>query len=138
MRYIDIRQHLESIASQGGKESESVSIRIALENYKNLRGFRRSEGHVLMATDEVNQFCTHVEFAWDDQGQLMAMPHIEDKKIRIYSNPTVFFVGYRNPNGFGIVPFQNWERYFEEFQIAPEVVKIIQDHLANHAPIDYR
>jgi hypothetical protein len=138
MRYLDLNQHLDVINLKSGHERESVDVRIALDLFPTTaRGFELDNKQVLICSSEVNQFCNYVDFLTLDDGQLIALPYIVDKQVKVFATPVAFYVGVENDRGFGVIPYDNWDGYFEQYQIAPEAVKIVRNRLDAHPPVDY-
>lgn len=137
MRYIDIEDHLQQVSLNKGRSKELVNVYVAMQSYSNLKGFS-VDSQVLICSADINEFATHVEFRFDEESRLVAMPYIEEKGMRVHSNPAAFFVGERNSLGFGVWPYVSWQHYLEQYNVSPEAVKLIRSYLDNHAPVDYR
>lgn len=136
MSYVDLDDHLANIVGLSGKETESVNIRLALSQYPELKGFRSFTGEILMASKEMNVYCDNV-LIQPYGNEFVALPYIDDRGVRLHSNPVVFYVGLQNTNGFGIVPYQGWEEHLENAGIDLKVIRMVRRFLESHAPADY-
>jgi hypothetical protein len=137
MSYVNLEDRLGRIVGEEGKEKEAVEIRLALGRYNDLHGFLfQPTNEVLLCSGQVNQFATHVRIERQDN-QFVALPYIEDIGIRLHSSATVFFLGFDNPNGFGIVPYCDWEEHLKKALIPIEIINKIKSFLDNHPPVDY-
>lgn len=136
MSYVDICDHLDKIVGKSGKERESVDIRIALDRYPDLVGYRHHTNEILLCSSEVNPYCTDVIIQRYGE-EFVATPFIEDAGIRLHTNPVVYYLGLDNANGFGIVPFAGWEEHLVDAAIPTEIIKKISDFLNKHQPANY-
>lgn len=136
MSYVDLNDHLERIAGNDGKDREAVSVRVAITDHPELRGYRHFTGEVLLISPQINVFCDNVLIERHGN-QFVALPFTVDKTTRLYSSPVIFYVGLQNENGFGIIPYAGWETHFEEAGIDPKIVRKIRTFLLQHCPVNY-
>lgn len=136
MSHVDIQRHLDSIVGKAGKERESLDIRLAIERYPELSGFKHPTGEIILCSSEINEYCTDVQLQRYGT-EYIALPYLEDMGIRLYSNPVVFYLGLDNDKGFGIVPFSDWEQHFVENEIPKEIITKVKNFLGSHMPASY-
>lgn len=134
--YTNLEEHLERIVGFDGKEKEATDIRIALGDHPELCGFKHVTGHILLASADINVYCDKVLIEHHGD-ELMVLPYMDSKGIRLHSNPVVFYVGVQNDLGFGIVPRQDWEDYLVEAKIDNKIVRTIRKFLLSHCPANY-
>lgn len=138
MSYVNLEERLDRIVGLEGKDKETVDIRLAMGRYNDLHGYLHAPTQeVLLCSSQINVFATHVRLERDEIDRLIAIPYIEDMGIRVYGNPTIFYVGFDNPSGFGIVPYSDWEDHVRNGQVSIEVIVKIKDFLDSHPPISY-
>lgn len=136
MSYVDIDDHLDNILGVSGKETEAVNIRLALSQYPELKGYKHFTGEVLLSSHEMNLYCDDV-LIQQYGSEFIALPFVNDKNVRLYSNPIVFYMGMQNDNGFGIVPYLGWEEHLEKAGIDFLVIRKVRRFLESHAPANY-
>lgn len=136
MSHVDLEQHLDQIVGEAGKGRESVDIRICLDRYPDLVGYRHHTNEVLLSSGEINPFCTGVLIQRYGK-EFVALPYIEDMSVRLHSNPVVYYLGLDNDNGFGIIPYSNWEEHFVNNEISKEIINKVKDFLDQHKPSYY-
>ena len=136
MSHVDLDEHLDSIVGKSGKERESVDIRLALHRYPELQGYLHYTGQVLMCSPEMNVFCDDILIEHYGEEHI-ALPYTYDAGVRIYSNPVIFYLGIDNPDGFGINPFNDWDKHFNDNCIDPKLIARVRDFLASHKPASY-
>lgn len=133
MSFVDLDAHCLSIVDN--ETRECVDIRVAVSRYPTLKGYRYSN-QVLLISSDLNVYCTDVEIQHNGD-EYVALPYLMDAKVRLYSRPVVFSIGFDNPNGFGIVPYQNWQERFYKYLIDKDIVRKVQLFLDSHAPVNY-
>lgn len=136
MSYVDLDEHLERITENPGRSKEAVDIRLALSQYPELAGYRHFTGEVLMCSPEINVYCTDVEIQRYGE-EFVALPYIDDKGVRLYANPVVFYIGIDNSHGFGIVPFRDWSEHFVKNGFDNNIIRKVKSFLDSHAPASY-
>jgi len=136
MSYVNLEEHLASIAGLPGKEKEAIDVRIALSENPELIGHRLYTGELLLVSEKINQFCTDVEFR-NYGNEVVALPYTTDKNVRLHSNPVVFYLGVQNNLGFGIIPFERWDSYFEQYGLDFKIIRKVKSFLESHAPVNY-
>lgn len=134
MGYRDLYEHL-TVLSDRGCTRQSTDIRVALDSFPDLQVYTHGQ-HTMLLTKSVNEFVDLVFFDWDGD-KLAVRPYIVDRGVTLHPIPAVYYVGCRNPNGFGIVPFKGWEELLAKHNIAPEINKLVTNHLNLHCPVSY-
>lgn len=133
---VDLLAYVDDVIGKPGKDREATDICIAVNRYPSLVG-KWLGTELLMGSSELNEFVTDVRFEWTQDGRLTALPFTEDLKIRLYSNPFVFFIGYQNSKGFGIVPYSDWRAHLVQYNIPRSVITKVQNYLDNRKPASY-
>jgi hypothetical protein len=136
MSYVNLEEHLDRIVGHDGKEREAVNVRLALTDYPGIVGFKHNTGEILLTSTEINVFCTDVLIEREGDA-LVALPFTESKGTRLHSFPTVFYLGLENTNGFGIVPFTDWDEHLQTAEIDQKVIRKIRSFLNAHQPANY-
>lgn len=139
--YVDLLKHLEMLEHRLGIESLAYKQQaLAFKEHPNLRAYLDHLGVVRLCTTDVNALVDSVDITHrtdDVGGSLEILPFINEKGGRLYSDPPLFVVGYRNPKGFGEVPLVDWRDLMEDAGIANEVQRKVQWYLKAHAPVNY-
>lgn len=136
MSYVDLDDHLERILHNPGRAKEAVDIRLAISQYPELGGYKHFTGEVLMHSKEINVYCTDVDIQRYGS-EFIALPYIDDKGVRLYSNPIVFYIGMDNPSGFGILPYTDWDTHFVTYGLDNNIIRKVKSFLSAHAPASY-
>lgn len=139
--YIDLLKHLESLEQKLGSESPTYQQQAqAFKDHPNLRAFLDHLGVVRLCTTDVNKVVDSIDITHrtdEAGGSLEILPFLHDKGGRLYADPPIFVVGFRNPKGFGEVPLADWRDLMEDEEISIEVCRKVQWYLKAHAPVDY-
>ena len=137
--YVDLVKHLEDLERALGSESQTYKATAqAFKDHPNLRAYLDHIGVIRLCSADVNPFVTTIDITHrTDQGSLEILPYINDKGVRIYADPPIYIVGYRNPKGFGEVPLADWEEMLKDSEIAIEVIRKVKWYLKAHCPVNY-
>lgn len=139
--YMDLGEHLDELRRTLGADSGSYrTTETARLEHPNLRAYRDHLGIVRLCSCDVNQYVDNVDLVHrnDDEGSsLEVFPFLTDKGARIYADPPMFVVGYRNPKGFGEVPLHDWQTHLEDAKIPIEIIRKVRWYLGAHAPVNY-
>jgi hypothetical protein len=134
--FVDLQVHLSELGGLPGRTHEATDLRIALYEHPDLLGYQTPAGKVLPCSVSVNSLCDKVSLEyWGDD--FMALPYLEDKGVRLYSNPPAFYLGVRNLNGFGVVPYQDWEQWLDEAKLDFSVRKYCRHEMQGKSPVYY-
>ncbi len=138
--YVDLVKHLEELAAKLGAESNTYKQTAqAYADHRDLRAYRDHIGVIRLCSAGANPFVDHIDITHrtEEAGSLEVLPYLNDKGVRIYADPPIYVVGYRNPNGFGEVPLHDWEELLKDSEIAPEVIRKVKWFLGHHQPVNY-
>ena len=137
--YVDLVKHLEDLERNLGSDSQSFKTTAqAFKDHPNLRAYLDHIGVIRLCSVDVNPFVDIIDITHrTDQGSLEILPYINDKGVRIYADPPIYVVGYRNPKGFGEVPLADWEDLLKDSGIAQEVIRKVKWYLKAHCPVNY-
>lgn len=136
MSYVDLDEHLERIAGNEGKEREAVSIRLAITDNPEVKGYKHYTGEVLLISKDYNVYCTDVLIERYGN-EFVVLPFTLDKGIRLHSEPAMFYIGLQNENGFGIVPYVDWEAHLESAGLDHSIIRKARKFLLQHCPANY-
>lgn len=139
--YVDLADHLRHLEEVRPDSGEVVDIRIAWHTFPDLRAYKDHLGVVRLCSSSVNYDCDQMYMVHrtdTDSGSLEILPFVFDKQVRIHSDPPIFVVGQRNPNGFGEVGLPDWRELLEDAGIGPLVISKVRQYLNRHPPINYR
>lgn len=134
MALVNLDEHCENIIDNPGRSNELVNIRVAQSRYT-LEGYQHGY-EVLMCSPDLNVFCDKILIQKLDDRHVV-LPYLEDAKVRLYSKPTVIDIGFENPDGFGVVPVDNWEETMAQCGLDKKLIRAVRKYLAQHTAIDY-
>lgn len=138
--YVDVLSYLEDLEKTLGPDSNSYKVAAqAYKDHPHLRAWLDHLGCTRLCSVDVNQFVDRIELTHrtEQGGSLEIMPFIDDKGVKVYSDPPIFIVGHRNSNGFGEIPLADWKEILEDSQISTEVQRKVKWYMGAHAPVDY-
>ena len=136
--HVDLLSHLEDLERTLGPESRTFKLASqAFKDHPHLRAFRDPHGAVQICTTNVLPYVDQVEI-WSAGTDLRVGFYINDKGARVFSDPPLWTVARRNPEGFGWVPLAGWEEALAESGLAVEVIRKVKWFLAAHQPASYR
>jgi len=137
--YVDLVQHLSCMEKQLGADSSTYkSAAKAFADHPNLRAYLDHLGCIRLCTVDVNKVVNLIDITHrTEQGSLEILPHLNDKGVRLYADPPIYVVGYRNPDGFGETPLADWEELMKDANLSSEVVQKVKWYLAAHRPVNY-
>lgn len=135
MAQVDLNAHLARIVGKPGKEREAVDLRLALRRYTDLVGWD-FHGKQYWVSKEINVYADF--FVIEKIGdQYLALPYISDMGIRIFCQPFGFYLGFDNPHGFGIIPYNDWESHPVNSNVSESLIRQMRRFLESHQPVDY-
>lgn len=139
--YVDLLEHLHSLEAKLGADSPTYQQQAqAYKDHPNLRAYLDHMGCIRLCTVDVNKVVDSIDITHRTDGEggsLEILPYLHGKGVRLYSDPPIFVVGYRNLKGFGEVPLTDWRDLMEDAGIANEVQRKVNWYLRAHAPVDY-
>lgn len=137
--YVDLVKYLESLEETLGCESPTYqAAAIAYKDHPNLRAYLDHIGVIRLCSIDVNPFVDTIDITHrTEQGSLEILPFIHDKGARIYADPPIYVVGFRNPKGFGEVPLADWEDLMKDSGLSQDVVRKVRWYLGAHRPVNY-
>lgn len=137
--YVDLVKYLEELERTLGPDSTTYKTSSqAFKDHPNLRAYLDHIGCIRLCSVDVNPFVDTIDITHrTEQGSLEILPYIHDKGQRIYADPPIYVVGYRNPKGFGEVPLCDWEDLMKDSGLAVEVIRKVKWYLGAHRPVNY-
>lgn len=137
--YVSLLKHLEDLEQNLGPDSNTYKTASqAFRDHPNLRAYLDHIGVIRLCSTDVNPFVDTMDITHrTEQGSLEILPFINDKGSRIYSDPPIYVVGYRNPKGFGEVPLADWEDLMKDSGLSVEVVRKVKWYLRAHRAVNY-
>lgn len=113
------------------------SLEETLIKYPDLTGYRSPiTNEVLLISKGVNPYTDKV-FIQEYDNKVVVLPYTDEKRQRLHSNPVMFYVGFANPNGFGIKPFGNWEEHMTNHGVGKDIIRKVKNFLDSRAPASY-
>lgn len=137
--YVDLLEYIDSLERTLGPDSLQYQATLqAYDDHPNLRAWKDHLGVVRLCTVDVNLYCDTLDMTHrTDQGSLEVLPFIQDNGLRIYSDPPIYVVGYRNQNGFGEKPLADWDVLLRDAGIGDDVILKVRNYLLAHQPVNY-
>ncbi len=137
--YVDLVEHLKVMELKLGPDSASYKLAAkAFADHPNLRAYLDHLGCIRLCSTDVNKTVDLIDITHRTElGSLEVMPHVNDKGMRVYADPPIFVVGYRNPKGFGEVPLIDWEELMKDAGLSDAVVNKVKRYLGAHQPVNY-
>lgn len=133
--YIDILQHLEDVKNRLGPKSKTYEATLqAIMDNPEMRA-HRDGGITRLCMAEANHYVDTLELVRGDD--FYAYLYFDNKGVRIYSDPPLFFIGHKNLHGFGVHPAPGWTEEMKTGNINPDVIKKVQSFLGANAAVDY-
>jgi hypothetical protein len=69
---------------------------------------------------------------------IYAMPYVEHKGVKVYTNPAQITIGEKNEYGSGIIEYENWViKAKEQYKLSDEIIKSISMYLDENLPVNY-
>lgn len=135
MSYVNLDEYANRLIDANCTR-EYTDVRVALMNYPKLKGFV-FDGRTLLLTKEVNDFVDLFESGTSEDGKVYVRTYLMDSGVQLHSSPAVFYVAQHNVNGFGLVPYPNWQSVMERWKINPDLIESIDKWLQNRPPVNY-
>lgn len=114
------------------EEKEIENKKKLLERFPDLEEHRDRWGNIRFISSEINTIADKVFINHNcgccPDSPLQAWPYKEFFGIKVFSNPTQFFVGQKNQFGIGDIPDQDWEEELRKENISEEAIKEIQKY----------
>lgn len=132
--YIDVLLHIARLRESLGENSRTYkSTCQAFADHPDLKAFTEG-GVVSLCSESANPYMTHIDVT---RGQdIYVYPFLDDKGSVIRSSPPFFYIGSRNPHGFGILPNESWTQEMEEAKISSDIIKKTKNFLSANVPYD--
>ena len=140
--FMDIRQYLRDFKRNVGTDFNYYkNIVLIRKKYPSLRLYKDEDGLLFFCSKEVNSFAFSIDtkFRIDKDGDsiLEIYPYVQMPEMPVYTNPPVYSVGVVNRNGFGVIPFKNWQAVLKEGGLSRRTIDKVEDYLKSHSPVDY-
>lgn len=137
--YVDLLKHLGDLEARLGSESSAYKAAAqAFRDHPNLRAYLDHLGCIRLCSVDINPYADLIDITHrTEQGSLEILPHVNDKGVRIYADPPIYVVGYRNPQGFGEVPLADWEEILKDAGLDKEIIRKVRWYLRGHQPVSY-
>lgn len=140
--YVDLVKHLEDLERALGTDSQAYrSAAQAYRDHPNLRAYLDHIGCIRLCSVDANPKVDTIEITHrTEEGSLEILPFLRDNDgagAKIYADPPIYVVGYRNPKGFGDVPLMDWEDLMKDSALGIDVIRKVKWYLGAHRPVDY-
>lgn len=138
--YVDLLEHLSEVESRLGSESRVFkAVSQAFKEHPNLRAYVDHVGVTRLCSSDVNGVVDTIDITHrtEDTGSLVIFPYIQAQGQRIYSDPPIHVIGYRNPDGFGEIPLPDWEEGLKQAGLGQDIVRKVRWYLGAHQPVNY-
>lgn len=138
--YVDLLEHMTEVERKLGPESRGFrAVNQAFKDHPNLRAYVDHIGCVRLCSTDVNAVADTIDICHrtEDAGSLVIQPFIHAQGQRIYADPPIYVIGYRNLDGFGEVPLPDWEVLLKDASLSDEIIKKVKWYLRAHRPVNY-
>lgn len=128
---MDINEYLNKISHLSKYKKDVLKL---ISTYDTTLKVDDSNGPKLY-TYEINYFVNEADFSFEEN--LRVALYTYEFGIPLYSDPPVFVLAKSNPDGFGYIPAQDWQKVLKDASINPDIIKYIKDVLDSKPPVDY-